>query len=293
MKKRIRFIINPISGVAKKDKVPKLIERFLDKDQFEYEIVFTEYRKHAKNIAYQASLEGFDVVCAVGGDGSVHEVGTALIGTQTKLAIIPLGSGNGLARHLNLPLRVKDAIETINNFHFLKMDTVLANDKPFLGVGGYGFDAEIAQKFDQYHIRGFWGYTRLVFKEYSRFKPINVSIKLDGNETFSARVVLCSIANTSEFGNGFCLSPNSIMDDGYLELCLVKPFSRIQLPRIIHQFFNKTSHQSKFTQINRFKKARILIDGSLAHYDGEPFKVRNEINIEVKPKSIFVITIKK
>lgn len=290
MKKRIRFIINPISGVAKKDQVPDLLNKYLDKEKFDYEIIYTEYRKHAKQIAYQSSLEGFDIVCAVGGDGSVHETGTALIGSKTKLAIIPLGSGNGLARHFNIPLKIKEAIETINNYQFIQMDTVLANDKPFLGVGGYGFDAQVAIKFDQYHMRGFLGYIRLALKEYLRYRPIKVLIELDNKEIIEEKVVLCSIANTSEFGNGFSLSPQSKVEDGFLELCLIKPFSISNLPLLIYQFFNKQSHQSKYTQLIKFKKAKISIEGNIAHYDGEPFKVRKELNIEVRPKSLFIIT---
>ena len=155
MKKKIRFIINPISGIGKKNQLPALIEQYLDHSIFDYEITITEYRKHAKAIAAQSAIDGFDIVCAVGGDGSVHEVGTALIGTETKLAILPTGSGNGLARHLKIPLNLIEAIQSINEQNASVMDTVLVNDKPFLGVGGYGFDALIAKKFDEYHTRGF------------------------------------------------------------------------------------------------------------------------------------------
>ncbi|MFN6076561.1 MAG: diacylglycerol/lipid kinase family protein, partial [Fluviicola sp.] len=105
MKKRIRFIINPISGGVKKAKVPQMIEEHLDHSLFDYDIAITQYKQHAKAIAIESALEGIDIVCAVGGDGSVHEVGTALSGTKTILAIIPTGSGNGLARHLKVPLK--------------------------------------------------------------------------------------------------------------------------------------------------------------------------------------------
>lgn len=292
MKQKIRFIINPISGVGKKGDLPQLIEENLDHSKFDYDIAITEYRKHAKKIAYEASLEGIDIVCAVGGDGSVHEVGTALIGTQTKLAILPCGSGNGLARHLNIPVNIPKAIECINNDASIRMDTVLVNDKPFLGIGGYGFDAVIAKKFDDYHKRGFWSYVKLVMREFIRYNPINVSVDLNG-EIKSMPVVLCTIANASEFGNGFVVSPTSDVTDGKIELCILKPFSMWSAPAVVYRFFKRTSHKSKFSEVISFQKARIKLSQKIAHYDGEPFDVREELNIQVIPGSLNILIGKK
>lgn len=238
MRTRIRFIINPISGVGKKGMLPELIERNIDSTRFDYDIVYTEYRKHAKELALQSSKEGIDIVCAVGGDGSVHEVGTALIGTKTKLAIIPTGSGNGLARHLNIPLNIEKAIQNINNLHEIKMDTVLVNDKPFLNAGGYGFDALIAKKFDEGKKRGFWTYIKLVLREFLRYNPVNVSVDVNG-QIKTMPVMLCTIANASEFGNGFVVSPKSDVTDGKLELFILKPFRFWSVPLLAFQFFSK------------------------------------------------------
>jgi diacylglycerol kinase (ATP) len=288
MKKKIRFIINPISGLAKKHHLPDLIKTHLDHSRFDYDIAFTEYRKHAKLIAQQSIEEGYDIVCAVGGDGSVHEVGTAIIGSKTTLAIIPNGSGNGLARHLKIPLDVIEAIQCINASQEITMDTVLANDKPFLGVGGYAFDALIAKKFDEYHTRGFWSYAKLVLKEYFFYKPIQVEIELIDRK-INIPVVLCTIANASEFGNGFTVSPQSNVSDGKLELCILKPFSYFLAPFIIFRYFKKCAHKSRFSEIIQFEKAKITIKEPMAHYDGEPFEVRKELNIQVVPKSLHIL----
>ena len=279
MKQRIRFIINPI-------------EENLDHSKFDYDIAITEYAQHAKKIAYEASLEGIDIVCAVGGDGSVHEVGTALIGTQTKIAILPCGSGNGLARHLNIPMNIPKAIECINNDSSIRMDTVLVNDKPFLGIGGYGFDAIIAKKFDNYHKRGFWSYVKLVIREFAKYNPINVSVDLNG-EIKTMPVVLCTIANSSEFGNGFVVSPNSSVTDGKIELCLLKPFSFWMAPTVVYRFFKRTAHKSKYSEVISFKKARITLSRNIAHYDGEPFNVKDVLNIQVVPSSLNILIGKK
>lgn len=288
MKQRIRFIINPISGVGKKNVIPELIEKYLDSSKFDYDIAYTEYRKHAKDLAARSSKEGFDIVCAVGGDGSVHEVGTALIGSKTKLAIIPAGSGNGLARHLHIPIDFIEAIKCINAGNCIQMDTVKVNDKVFLGVGGYGFDAIIAKKFDSANRRGLWGYTKLVIKEFFRFHPISVSIDNNGVvKTFP--VVLCTIANSSQFGNGFYVSPKSDVTDGKLELFLLKPFSYWSVPYIIFSFFTKRSDKLKTAEIIPFEKIKIHLTNKIAHYDGEPFDVREELNVSVVPKSLYIL----
>lgn len=292
MKQRILFIINPISGVGRKGELPNQIEAHLDHEKFDYEIAISQYRHHAKEIAKEASEKGIEIVCAVGGDGSVHEVGTALIGTQTKLAIIPVGSGNGLARHLGIPVNIIKSIECINSSDFIRMDTVLVNDKPFLGVGGYGLDAIIAKKFDEQKSRGFWTYVKLVFREFWKYNPVNISIDMNG-EIKQMPVVLCTIANSSEFGNGFVVSPKSDVTDGKIELCILKPFSFWSIPSVAFRFFRKTSHKSKFSEIIPFQKGRIRISSKLAHYDGEPSNVRHELNIQVVPQSLNILIGKK
>lgn len=289
MKKKIRFIINPISGGVKKAKVPQMIEEHLDHSLFDYDIAITQYKKHAKSIATESALEGIDIVCAVGGDGSVHEVGTALIGTKCHLAIIPTGSGNGLARHLKIPLKTSLAIQNINQMNSLCMDTGLANDKPFLGVGGYGFDAFIAKRFDEYHIRGFWGYTQLIYEEYFSYSPRKMKVEING-EVLKGKFLLCSVANSSEFGNGFCISPKSTVVDGEMELVLLSKFSWFRTIGVLSRFFLKRIEGSKYIHIIPFKKVRITLEEPLAHYDGEPFIVRNEVNIEVVPSSLLVLS---
>ncbi len=292
MKQRIVFIINPISGVHKKTDIPDLIEANLDLDQFEYDITYTEYRKHAIELARKASESGIEIICAVGGDGSVHEVGTALIGTKTHLAIIPTGSGNGLARHLKIPLNVKDAILCINDNQYIHMDTVKVNEKRFLGVGGYGFDAVVAKEFDNGKKRGLWGYVLTIFREFFKYNPLNVSIDVDG-KVKSLPVVLCTVANSSEFGNGFTISPESDVTDGELELCILKPFSIWAAPMIAYNYFRKRRQSSRHSEIIRFKNAKIKLSKRIAHYDGEPINVREELVVSVVPKSLHILVGKK
>lgn len=292
MKRKIWFIINPISGVRRKDDIPQLIRDHLDLNQFDYEIQYTKHKGHAYELAKIAASNQIDIVCAVGGDGSVHEVGTGLIGSETKLAIIPIGSGNGLARHMHIPLNVVKAIECINLMNDIQMDTVKVNEKPFLGIGGYGLDAIIAKKFDEDKKRGFWTYVKHVFKEFFKFNPINISIDTNG-QIKKLPIVLCTIANTSEFGNGFVVSPKSDATDGKIELFLLKPFSFWRTPGIIYRFFMKKSHNSQFAEVISFEKATINLTQKIAHYDGEPVAVGSELKVQVVPKSLHILIGKK
>lgn len=288
MKQRIFFIINPISGVRKKKSLPRIIAEKLDHTKYDYEIAYTEYKKHGAELAKEAASKGFDIVCAVGGDGSVHEVGTALIGTDTKLAIIPTGSGNGLARHLGIPKKKSKAINYINIQETVQMDTVLVNDESFLGVAGYGFDAHIAKRFEEHRKRGLMTYARLVIREFFRYNPINITIDMNG-EVKQMPLMLCTIANASQFGNGFCVSPASKITDGQLEMVLMKPFKLWKAPRVVMRSLRKKSDRLKNNEIIPFTKATIEITGHLAHYDGESVEVSNLLTVEVNPHSLNIL----
>jgi YegS/Rv2252/BmrU family lipid kinase len=287
-KQTIWFLINPISGVKRKDNIPSLIQTHLDHTKFDATIKFTEYKGHAIELTKTAIECGIDIVCAVGGDGSVHEVGTTLIGSKTRLAILPVGSGNGLARHMHIPTNVVKAIECINASTEIVMDTVLVNDQPFLGVGGYGLDAVIAKRFDEDKKRGLWTYVKHVLREFFKYNPINVSVDTNG-QIKKMPAVLCTIANTSEFGNGFRVSPKSDATDGKLELFILKPFGFWRVPGLIYQFFTGRSHQSQFAEVISFEKARINVSDKIAHYDGEPVRIQQELNVQVVPHSLHIL----
>ena len=143
--KSILFILNPISGTVRKENISQLIERNINKELFSYDILYTEYAGHAEEIARKAASNHVDVVVAVGGDGTVNEVARGIVQTDTALAIIPCGSGNGLARHLMLPMNAKQAIELINEMVVHRLDYGVVDNHPFLCTCGVGFDAFIAE----------------------------------------------------------------------------------------------------------------------------------------------------
>ena len=146
--------MNPISGTSDKKDIPYLIEELLDKEQFDYSIRETEYAGHAYEIAKESKEQGIDIVVAVGGDGTVNEIGRALVHSNTALGIIPTGSGNGLARHLLIPMKIKGAIQVLNDCEITDLDYGIINEHPFFCTCGVGFDAFISEKFAEAGKRG-------------------------------------------------------------------------------------------------------------------------------------------
>ncbi len=289
--RKILFIINPVSGVGKKNTIPPLIDKYLPADKFSWDIRYTEKRKHGAEIA-TAEKENYDAIIAVGGDGSVNEIGSALIDQKCALGIIPCGSGNGLARHLHIPLKVAGALKRIAAFKPFPIDTGLVNDKPFLGTCGFGFDAHVAEKFDSFGKRGFLSYARLVVREYNRYQL--PTFKISGKDIdIEKEAVMCSIANSSQFGNGFTISPNSDIQDGIFELVLLDRFGWLKAPAVSRKFFSKSIQTSKYFSSVAFKEElNIAVSESEVvyyHIDGEPLQGNGNFKIQIRPKSLTLL----
>ena len=287
MKKSIWFIINPIAGIRRKDDIPSLVLKHLDHDQFDFEIQYTKYKGHAKELAKEAIDKNIQIVCSVGGDGSVHEIGTCLIGSKIVLAVLPIGSGNGLARHFNIPLSIKKAIYCINEGNAISMDTVLVNDQAFIGISGFGFDALVAEKFVGSTKRGFRTYAKIVLRELFRYKPITISVEINEQER-TLPVMLCTVTNITQWGNGLVVSPHSNATDGKVELVLLKPFPFWRIPWIALYFLFRRTDKCSFIEIIPFDKATIESAQTLAHYDGESKESKSTLNVKVVPKSLHI-----
>ena len=196
---KILFIINPISGVGRQKVVESAIEKYLDKDKFSFEIAYTEYVNHAFEIANEKKADAIDIITVVGGDGSVNEVAKALKNSSVCLAVIPTGSGNGLALHLGIPTNVEKAVQSLNTFSPQKIDTCFLGEYFFVGTAGIGFDGLISHKFAQSKKRGFWTYVKTTIREYFKFKPFKINLTIN-NKTISKQVMFVTFANSRQFG---------------------------------------------------------------------------------------------
>src|SRR5690606_19756065 len=216
-------------------------------------------------------------------------VAKVLIGTNTPLGIIPKGSGNGLARALNIPLDQKEAIAILNRLTIQEIDAGYINGLPFFNMAGMGFDALISKRFVKKDLRGPVGYMQTVLNEISTYKPLDYEIIIDGS-IYKRNAFMISIANSPQYGNEAYISPNASVEDGLLDVCIVKPFHMLYLPKMIYHLFNKTVDKSKYVEIilgRDIKIKRSSMEG--IHVDGEPVVLDKEIEITVAPKSLKII----
>lgn len=288
-KKRIIFIMNPISGTIRKSGIPKIIEKTLDKEYYEFSIAETNYPGHAYEIAKDAKEKGFYAVVAVGGDGTVNEVAKAIVHSDTALGILPCGSGNGLARHLMLPLDIQKAVEVINMHTVHDLDYGLINNIPFFCTCGMGFDAFISMKFAEAGKRGPVTYLENILREGLKYKPETYEI-IDENGTSIRRAFLISCANASQYGNNAYIAPQASMSDGLLDITIMEPLDMIEASQISIDMFNKTLNNN--SKIKTFKTKHIQVHREKAgfiHYDGEPVMTDADVDISVVNKGIKII----
>ena len=289
-KKDITFIINPISGTHSKDEIPSIIETMLDKEQFNYELRFTEYAGHAAEIALECTENGRDIVVAVGGDGTVNEVARSLTHTHTALGIIPCGSGNGLARHLCLPMDSKKAIEIINACKIEDFDYGIINGQPFFCTCGMGFDAFISLKFAEAGKRGPITYVENVLKEGLKYKPETYEVEDEtGAKKYKAFLIAC--ANASQYGNNAYIAPGATMKDGEMDVIIMEPFDVLDAPQIAADLFMKTLGNN--SKIKTFRAKEIHIhrkEPGAIHFDGDPIMTDADIDVHIEHEGIKILT---
>ena len=289
MKKKIAFIMNPISGTTSKDRIPHLIETTLNQDLYEYNIMMTERAGHASELAVSARDEGIDIVVAVGGDGTVNEVARSIVHSDTALGIIPCGSGNGLARHLMLPMNLKKAIQIINRCEIHNLDYGVINGYPFFCTCGMGFDAFVSMKFAEAGKRGPITYVENVLREGLKYKPETYEIE-DENGKMRYKAFLISCANASQYGNNAYIAPQASMSDGLMDVIIMEPFDVLEAPQISIDMFNKTLDKSSKIKTFKCKKLRIhRKEAGVIHFDGDPVMTDKDIEIELKEKGIRII----
>jgi diacylglycerol kinase (ATP) len=290
LKSNILFIINPISGGKEKQKIPALIDKHLAHSKFNANFSFTSYVGHAAELAEEAANKHFDIIVAVGGDGTINEIASKVSSLQKVLGIIPFGSGNGLARSLNIPMNVAKAIAVINALHVETIDAGKLNDKFFFNMAGMGFDAHISAAFAGNKTRGLKGYVNLGLKEIKAYEAEHYELEIDG-VAYQRDAFIISIANSSQYGNNVHISPKSSLTDGLLEVCIVKPVSMYKLPVLAYEMLTSKTHRSELVEIISGKNITIKrVKENSIHIDGEPFLMGKNIEIGIIPQALKVIT---
>jgi YegS/Rv2252/BmrU family lipid kinase len=281
-KKTIIFIVNPISGTKSKASLPKLIDQCIDTSRFSCRIVQTEYAGHAAEIAKQCVADGTDICVAVGGDGTVNEVARSLVHSDTALGIVPCGSGNGLARHLCLPMNMKKSLDIINQGQTDRFDFGVINDQPFFCTCGMGFDAFVSLKFAEAGKRGLTTYVENVLKEGLTYKPDTYTVE-DESGTHQYKAFLIACANAAQYGNNAYIAPGASMQDGVMDVIVMEPFNVIEAPTLAVDLFAKTLTNN--SHIKTFQARSIHIhrerEGAV-HFDGDPIKMGTDIDVHME-----------
>ena len=295
--KNIAFIINPISGAKEtqnaKKKLPKLIMQTLDMEQWLPNIMFTEYAGHATELAYQYARMGFDAVVAVGGDGTINEVARGLKDTKTAMGIIPMGSGNGFARHLNIPIRPQKAIEMLNRCEPISVDYGLANGRLFVSTCGTGFDAVVADNFAGSSKRGFMTYLQNTLKVAWNYQPQTYHIVGDGLDV-THKAFLITFANANQWGYEAMIAPKASLQDGKMDIMLMSSHAILGSASLALRLFAGSIDNSHFMDTLRAKEVTLEREETAPfHIDGDPVEMEKDIHIKIVPDGLRVLVEKR
>jgi diacylglycerol kinase (ATP) len=287
---KILFVINPVSGgkaVDRKNLESKIL--FLKPAELSAEIKIWESHDQDEEILSMICEGSYDAIAAVGGDGTVNFLAHATMKKGIPMGIIPMGSGNGLARHLGIPLKTEAALKSFYNGKISVIDTGIINGKLFLCTAGAGFDALIGELFSTSTERGFYTYAKMSFQQFMGYKPRNYKIIIDGKE-INRTAFIIAIANVNQYGNNTYIAPEANLKDGLLDVCVVKPFHMYDTPALAFRVFTKTLHKSHVFESWKARKITLYLnDNESVQVDGEPLKPGNRLEIEINPGSLKMI----
>lgn len=288
-KKTLLAIINPISGTDNKEYVPETLNRIIDKEKFDLTIRFTQRQGHATELTQEAISQKFYGVIAIGGDGTINEVASALCGSDTALGIIPCGSGNGLARHLGIPVNIEKAINLINTDNVESLDYCTVNDIPFFCTCGVGFDAQVSSKFAQSHKRGPLSYLQNTIIEYLKYRPQKYTIEM-GDEIVTEEAFLIACGNASQYGNNAFITPRASMHDGLIDVTVIHPFTPLDTAIMSVLLF--TRHIDQDININTYRTKELVIKRNkpeIMHIDGDPVMMDADLHIKCHKAGIKIL----
>ena len=282
------FIVNPIAGVGGKRHFPELISQFCIEKQIVHKVLFTRCPGDAIEIVQQY-FDHYDAFVAVGCDGTTNELVTALAGKDKLMGLIPAGSGNALGRQLGISLTASSAMKQLCQSQPLTIDTGIINQRRFVNVAGLGFDNHVARCYAQNTFRGAVPYISHVVKEFPLYTSSSYEIEIDG-KLWAGKAFVVSVANSSQYGNNAFIAPRAIINDGWLDLCIMHPFPVGMAPEMAIRLLNKQLDNSRCCEYFRAKKIVIKGYNLNFHVDGEPVTNQETIEINIDPQSLRVLT---
>ena len=286
MKKELTLIINPISGTKSKRGLDSKITKRLTDLGYNVTCRLTERAGHATELAKQAVEDGAEIVAVCGGDGTINETAMAMRGTGVPMALIPNGSGNGLARHLRIPIDIKGSVDVIGKGVVQDCDCGVVNGKPFFCTFGIGFDAEVAHRFAHADGRGFSTYLKSAIDEFGVYKLRKYRLNLDGRE-IEREAFLVACCNASQYGNNSFIAPQASVDDGLLDIVIIKSKNGLNTLQAGLDVMIGMVSFNKHIEVIKARKVTIEYSEPLhAHLDGEPISMPGRMEVECMPKQL-------
>lgn len=283
---RTLVIINPKSGTGSKAGIKQTIrDVFADT----CDIVYTRYPGHATEITNWAKEQGYDKIVAIGGDGTVNEIANALVDSDLSLAIIPLGSGNGLARHLELPMKRDIAMLVARDGQVVEVDCGIVEDKNFFCTMGLGFDALISRHFANTRRRGLLAYSRIAIENFLNYEPQDYHITVDGEE-YDFKAFIIAVCNAAQYGNNAYIAPHASMNDGLLDVTIVERGHIGSLATAGVRLFTHNLDRSHI--VHCLRGSHIIIsrgEAGPAHIDGESVNLPSTIDIKCRHSVLKVV----
>lgn len=290
---RILFIVNPISGLGQGKELPGKIRKMPEYDHIDYDIVFTEYAGHAREIVGEARASGkYTHIVAVGGDGTVNEVGGALCGSDIAFAVVSLGSGNGFARHLGFSVFLTKALKQVLTDRYAQIDVLQMNDKYSLNVSGVGFDAEVAHEFNHLKLRGVLSYIYAAIKLWFRYPEKKYKITSNG-KVMKVSCFILSFANSSQYGNNAFIAPHASVCDGLMDICILKRPAFFEIVWFLLFFVSSKLYKLSYYKEIQCQEAVIEGDIHRVHVDGDAYLMEAPVRLKVLPGALKVVLPKK
>ncbi len=286
--RQIMLIINPISGTGNKRGLAEYATILLSKIGYDTEVVFTTGRGDATRLAKEAISKNYYAVLAAGGDGTINETAAALCGSDVALGIIPAGSGNGLARHLNIPIDPIQSLDVIMENNVVDCDYCTVNDRPFFCTFGGGFDATVSEKFAKQNKRGKFMYVKSALSEFLNYAPQVYTISANG-KTFTEKAFIVACCNASQYGNNAYIAPRASITDGLIDVTIVHSGTPLDTAMVGVDLF--TGYLDRNTLIHTFRTPSVVIyrtSEGPAHLDGEPLIMPDTMSIKCHHKGLKV-----
>ena len=283
------FIVNPRSGSRPRADVAKIIRDGCSEWAAEVAITTCAGVDELDGIIRGAQRDGTEAVFAVGGDGTVHEVSKRLIGTGIALGILARGSGNGLARHLGIPMNPAKALSVCRDGVIATIDTAVVNGEPWVGVMGTGLDALVAERFAGSVARGMRTYVGIGLRTFAAYRPEEYEIVISG-KVRRVTAYAVAVANSSQYGNNARIAPLASLQDGLLEVVIIRHMPLYAAPLLLMRLFNGTFHQSRHVEILQAPEVTIRRSRECAvHVDGEPMVMPATLDVSIRPQSLRVL----